>query len=125
MFDYICGIKTITMSFTAKNKKIKKHASDASTFGTTITKMVKKDKPKEKTMKGPGSGGARDGSGASQLVPNKVRKTIDLPEEVCTMITESGSDISSYLRKAAYNQLVKEKKLSRERANELINWKKK
>lgn len=90
----------------------------------TTTKKITKA-PVKKSVKKKGPGGARDGAGAHQLVPNKVRKTIDIPEDVANKINKTGSDISSYMRKATYNQMVTDNILTRKRADELINWKKK
>lgn len=83
----------------------------------TLKKSAKK--------KSNGKGGVREGAGAYQIVPNKVRKTIDIPEEEANKILEHGSDISSYMRIATYNQMVKDKLITVERRDALKNWKKK
>lgn len=81
---------------------------------------------KGKVAKPAGKGGVREGAGASQLVPNKVRKTIDIPEFVAhDIINKGNSDVSAYMRKATYNQMVTDGIMTRKKADELINWKKK
>jgi len=72
-----------------------------------------------------GKDGSRDGAGRNQLIPNKVRKTIDIPKDIARLITDIPSDVSSYMREATYNQMVKDMLITREYADILIKWKKK
>lgn len=88
------------------------------------SKVTKKKATAKKTKTN--KGGVRSGAGAYQLVPNKVRKTIDIPGDVAKIITtKAKSDVSGYMRKATYNQLVTDGLMTQKRADELTNWKKK
>ena len=93
-------------------------------MATAKKSAPKKSSSKKATAKPKGKGGSRENAGASQLIPNKVRKTIDIPEDIADLIS-GVSDASSYMRKATYNQMVKDRLITRKYADQLINWKKK
>jgi hypothetical protein len=80
---------------------------------------------KTSTVKNIGRGGLREGAGRNQLIPNKVRKSIDIPKDIAKLIENIPNDVSSYMREATYNQMVKDSLITREYADILINWKKK
>lgn len=80
---------------------------------------------KKTRVKKNSKGGVREGAGASQLVPDKVRKSVDIPKVEAEKILKGGHNISNYMRKATYNQMVADGYISQKRADQLISWKKK